>query len=78
MATTMRSTIDPRGRVTIPKPIRDALELSPGARLEFAVSKQGEVVLRPSQTAASDRFEAVRGSATVRWRTDELMALLRD
>jgi hypothetical protein len=25
-----------------------------------------------------DRFEAARGKAQIKWRTDELMALLRD
>ena len=78
MATTMTS----KGQVTIPKRIRDALRLRPGSPVEFDVNAAGEVVLlRPAQTARkgpADRFASVRGKADVKWRTDELMRLLRD
>jgi AbrB family looped-hinge helix DNA binding protein len=71
-----------KGQVTIPKPIRDALHLTPGAAIEFSVNEQGEVVLhsakiKKDKTSAPDRFDAVRGKADIKWRTDELMALLR-
>ncbi len=78
MATNLMS----RGRVTIPKHIRDALHLQPGAAVEFSVNADGEVVLRSSRpmhkgSPGEDRFDAVRGRADLRWRTDELMKLLR-
>jgi antitoxin PrlF len=31
----------------------------------------------PSSAGKRDRFESARGKAQVKWRTDELMALLR-
>jgi antitoxin PrlF len=77
------TTMTSKGQVTIPKPIRDALHLLPGSAIEFSVNAQGEVVLQShrkegdTQSATSDRFEAVRGKADIKWRTDELMALLR-
>jgi AbrB family looped-hinge helix DNA binding protein len=76
----MATTLTSKGQVTIPKQIRDALNLAPGSSVEFAVNKEGEVVIhkigaRPSRKP--DRFEAVRGKADVKWRTDDLMALLR-
>ncbi|HQX60165.1 MAG: AbrB/MazE/SpoVT family DNA-binding domain-containing protein [Rhodoferax sp.] len=79
----MATTLTSKGQVTIPKRIRDALHLLPGAEVEFAVNEDGEVVIqrnRPVRAArrqAKDRFEAVRGSADIRWKTDELMKLLR-
>ena len=78
----MPSTLNSRGQVTIPKHIRDALHLQPGAAVEFSVNAGGEVVLRPARpmrkgSPRKDRFDAVRGRADVRWRTDELMKLLR-
>lgn len=79
----MATTLTSKGQVTIPKRIRDALHLLPGAEVEFAVNEEGEVVIqrnRPVRAArrqAKDRFEAVRGSADIRWKTDELMKLLR-
>jgi len=66
--------------VTIHKRVRDALRLAPGDSVDFAVSPTGQVVLQkaaPRSTATRDRFESARGKAQVRWRTDELMALLR-
>ncbi|MBF4556381.1 AbrB/MazE/SpoVT family DNA-binding domain-containing protein [Pseudomonas sp. p50] len=77
------TTMTSKGQVTIPKPIRDALHLLPGSAIEFSVNAQGEVVLQSHKakgdidSATPDRFEAVRGKADIKWRTDELMALLR-
>lgn len=76
----MATTLTSKGQVTIPKQIRDALDLAPGSMVEFTVNRAGEVVIhkagaRPGRK--KDRFEAARGRADVKWRTDELMALLR-
>jgi AbrB family looped-hinge helix DNA binding protein len=77
----MTTQITSKGQVTVPKLIRDSLGLHPGSGVEFSVNVAGEVVLTkagPKQKVSSkDRFEAVRGTATVRWRTDQLMKLLR-
>lgn len=76
----MTTTLTSKGQVTIPKQIRDALNLAPGCCVDFSVNREGDVVIhkagaRPSR--APDRFDAARGKADVKWRTDELMALLR-
>lgn len=76
----MATRLTSKGQVTIPKQIRDTLELVPGSAVDFAVNQDGEVVIhkagaRPGRKL--DRFEAVRGKADVKWRTDELMTLLR-
>ena len=78
----MRATLTTKGRVTIPKQIRDALNLQPGAAVEFSVNANSEVVLHqrcPARhdQAREDRFHVARGHADVRWRTDDVMALLR-
>ena len=81
--TRMATTLTTKGQVTIPKHIRDALALHPGTAVEFSVSATGEVVLHAARAtkgargARKDRFDAVRGRADVRWRTDDLMQLLR-
>lgn len=77
----MATTLTTKGQVTIPKHIRDALHLRPGSSIDFAVNASGEVVLAPARATTGrykDRFEAARGKATVKWRTAELMQLLRD
>jgi antitoxin PrlF len=76
----MASTLTRKGQVTIPKQIRDALNLTPGCSVDFAVNAEGDVVIhkvgaRPLR--GPDRFDAARGKADVKWRTDDLMALLR-
>jgi antitoxin PrlF len=76
----MLTTMTIKGQVTIPKQIRDALGLKPGAKVDFAVNQDGDVVLQRAKFAAKgqkDRFESVRGKADIQWRTDDLMALLR-
>lgn len=79
----MATTLTLKGKITIPKHIRDALGLKPGCMLNFAVNRDGEVVLQKADhfrcvAGTSDRFEATRGKADVEWRTHDLMALLRD
>jgi antitoxin PrlF len=77
----MGTTLTVKGQVTIPKQIRDALGLRPGMPVDFAVNQAGEVVIQAVEGPSKrkrDRFESVRGRADVKWRTRDLMALLRD
>lgn len=79
----MPTTLTSKGQVTIPKRIRDALRLLPGSPVQFAVNAAGDVVVQAAKApkgrrgASKDRFDAVRGKADVKWRTDDLMKLLR-
>jgi len=43
---TSRLTVDKAGRVVLPKPVRDELQLSPGDSLELE-SSEDRIVLRP-------------------------------
>ncbi|MCO5100834.1 MAG: AbrB/MazE/SpoVT family DNA-binding domain-containing protein [Burkholderiaceae bacterium] len=78
----MSTTMTSKGQVTIPKRIREALRIEPGDRIDFDVDCKGRVLIQPVRPAAdrktADRFEAVRGRASIRWRTEDLMRLLRD
>ncbi len=76
----MSTTLTSKGQVTIPKQIRDALTLAPGCSVDFAVNREGDVVVhkvgaRPSRKPY--RVDTARGKADIKWRTDDLMALLR-
>jgi len=79
----MATTVTSKGQVTIPKPVRDALNVQPGCEVEFDVNKAGEVVLRKvgarsaAKNSKGDRFDKVRGTAPIKWRTSDLMELLR-
>lgn len=76
----MTTSMTSKGQVTIPKKVRDSLRLSPGDRVAFGVNGSGQVVVEKANArpaARRDRFSAARGKAQVKWRTDDLMALLR-
>jgi antitoxin PrlF len=76
----MTTTMTVKGQVTIPKKVREALRLSPGDGVDFDVNREGQVVVHKAgarPVTKRDRFESARGKAQVKWRTDELMALLR-
>jgi antitoxin PrlF len=76
----MSVRVSNKGQVTIPKRIRERLNIKPGTAVEFKLDSDGHVVLvkaghkaRPGRTA----FARIRGTATVRMTTDEIMALTR-
>ncbi len=76
----MPTTLTSKGQVTIPKQIRDALNMAPGCAVNFAVNHEGDVVIQKAsarQSRKPDRFDAARGRADIKWRTDDLMKLLR-
>lgn len=72
-----------KGQVTIPKRVRDHLGLKAGSGVEFELGPRGEVMLRKAgrrgatRRRVPSRFAAVRGSATVRLRTEQILALTR-
>ncbi|MBU1425420.1 MAG: type II toxin-antitoxin system PrlF family antitoxin [Gammaproteobacteria bacterium] len=76
----MTTTLTSKGQVTIPKQIRDALKMEPGCSVQFCVNQEGDVVIHKVNACNGhklDCFDLARGMADVKWRTEELMALLR-
>ena len=76
----MPTTVTSKGQVTIPKKVRDFLGLVPGSAVDFEVSGEGEVTLRPAGRAsrrAKSPFAKLRGRATVKMRTEDILALTR-
>jgi AbrB family looped-hinge helix DNA binding protein len=70
--------ITTKGQVTIPQHIREKLGMTPATEVEF-VEEKGKVYIikRPGQNRSS-HFKKLRGAATVRMTTDEIMALTRE
>ena len=73
----MGSRVTRKGQVTIPKRVRDHLGIEPGSIVEFEVAPDGRIVLVKQGVPQPSRFERVRGTATTKLTTDELMAMLR-
>lgn len=68
-----------KGQVTIPLEIREQLSIHPGTDVEFAVEDNVVklVPVKKSQVQGKRVVERLRGRATVRMTTDEIMALTR-
>ena len=67
-----------KGQVTIPQHIREKLGITPATEVDF-LEERGRVFLvkRKEKKAATRKFAKLRGSATVKMTTDEIMALTR-
>lgn len=71
--------ITTKGQVTIPREVREKMGFLPHSEVEFVV--EGNVVYLRKEEGAKSRgkklVERMRGRATVRMSTDEIMALTR-
>lgn len=70
-----------KGQVTIPQHIRERLGLLPDTEVEFELEKDAVRLTRATKPKGRDRGEALvahmRGRATRRITTDEIMKLTR-
>jgi AbrB family looped-hinge helix DNA binding protein len=76
LATMMTS----KGRVAVPKMVREFLGVGPGSTIDFELRPNGEVVIRAAATRRRpprSRFARLRGRATVKLSTGETLALTR-
>jgi antitoxin PrlF len=79
----MSTTVTSKGQVTIPKKVREHLGIVPGTAVDFLPEPDGRVMLvkkaggARSARSRRSRFAALRGSATVRMTTRQIMALTR-
>ncbi|OGL47880.1 MAG: AbrB family transcriptional regulator [Candidatus Schekmanbacteria bacterium RBG_13_48_7] len=73
----MRVTV--KGQVTIPQEIRKKLGITPAIEVEF-IEENGRVYIekRKGEKTSSGMFRRLRGVATVKMTTDEIMALTRN
>ena len=74
----METRVTAKGRVTIPKAIRDRLKIRPGDAVTFELVVDGRIVLaKACGSRPVSRFAALRGCAGPGLSTDEVMALTR-
>ena len=74
----MSATVDAKGRITIPKAIRERWGVVPGDRVEFGIVAGGAVVLTKAQhNQQIGRFAKLRGHAGKGLSSDAIMALIR-
>ncbi len=73
----MATTMTTKGQVTVPKSIRDLLDLGPGSQVEFKRDADGRIVMEKAGAAQPSRFARFRGHAGPGLSTEEIMALTR-
>jgi antitoxin PrlF len=76
----MSTTVTSKGQVTIPKRVRELLGIKPGSAIDFELTPSGDVLLRHGKRKARQptrRFARLRGIATVKMSTDQILALTR-
>ena len=65
-----------KGQVTIPQAIREKLGIAPYSEVDFVV-EENKVLLVKKESNEDSPFKRLRGVATVKMSTDEIMALTR-
>jgi len=67
-----------KGQVTIPQHIREKLGITPATEVDF-IEEKGRVFLvrRKEEKGGIRKFAKLRGLASVKMTTDEIMALTR-
>ena len=67
-----------KGQVTIPRKVREALGISPETEIDF-IEEQGKFYLiKTDEPKPTGKFKTLRGIATAKLSTDEIMSLTRE
>jgi len=67
-----------KGQVTIPRNIREVLGISPETEIDF-IEENGKFFLVKTDTPAiKKKFKKLRGIATAKMSTDEILSLTRE
>ncbi|MCK5841547.1 MAG: AbrB/MazE/SpoVT family DNA-binding domain-containing protein [Candidatus Sabulitectum sp.] len=66
-----------KGQVTIPKNIREELGIKPETDIDFREDNGKFYIVRISKPKITGKFNKLRGIATAKMTTDEIMSLTR-
>ena len=67
-----------KGQVTIPIDIREDLGIIPETEVEFIEENGKFYIVKSDEPVAHRKFHKLRGIATAKMSTDEIMSLTRD
>ncbi|NIJ41187.1 AbrB family looped-hinge helix DNA binding protein [Parvibaculum indicum] len=71
----MNAVVNHKGQVTIPKKLRDELGFEPGTAIEFEVTKDKRILMSKADRSP---FTRIRGRASIKLGTEEIMKLMRN
>ena len=67
-----------KGQVTIPKNIREVLGIIPETEVDFLEDNGNFYIVKVNKPQVTKQFKQLRGIATARMSTDEIMKLTRE
>ena len=72
------ATMTSKGQVTIPKAVRDSLHLHAGDRIDFIVTGDGDVIVRPITKKVDDVFGVLHKAGRVAVSVERMNALVKE
>ena len=67
-----------KGQVTIPRNIRESLGITPETEIDFIESDGKFYIVKTDEPKTKGKFKSLRGIATAKMTTNEIMSLTRD
>ena len=67
-----------KGQVTIPRDVREALGIAPETEVDFVEDKGRFYIVKTDKPNVTRKFKKLRGIATAKMSTDEIMSLTRE
>ncbi len=67
-----------KGQVTIPRNIREKLGIMPETEIEFQEDNGRFYIVKTTQPKVTHKFRKLRGIATVKMTTDQILELTRE
>ena len=67
-----------KGQVTIPRGVREALGISPETEIDFIEDEGRFYIVKTDVTNSAGKFRKLRGIATAKMSTNEIMNLTRE
>lgn len=71
------ATITNKGQVTIPKKVRDAMNLHFGDKIEFVCEEEGTITVRPVKKSVDAVFGRLNGKGRRSLSTEEIDEVVR-
>jgi len=67
-----------KGQVTIPRGVREALGISPETEIDFIEDQGRFYIVKTNEPKVNGKFNKLRGIASSKMSTDEIMSLTRE
>ena len=67
-----------KGQVTIPRNVRELLGITPETEIEFKEDNGRFYIVKTNKPSKTGKFKKLRGIATAKMSTDEIMGLTRE